>query len=48
MGLVMVMPVNPKITGSFIIPARLRITGWTATIAMGAATLAMFWFRLAS
>lgn len=46
MGLIMFMAVNPKIMGSFIIPTRLRVTGWAATIAMGAAALAMFWFML--
>ncbi|MFM0732731.1 divalent metal cation transporter [Paraburkholderia sediminicola] len=48
MGLIMFMAVNPKIMASFIISARLRVTGWTATTAMAAATFAMFWFMLAS
>ena len=47
MALIMFMAVNPKIMGSFIIPAHLRVTGWAATMAMGAAALAMFWFVLA-
>jgi Mn2+/Fe2+ NRAMP family transporter len=42
----MFMAVNPKIMGSFTIPTRLRVTGWAATIAIGAAALAMFWFML--
>ena len=46
MGLIMFMAVNPKIMGRFVIPARLRITGWAATIAMATAMLAMFWFML--
>ncbi len=46
MALIMSMAANPQM-GSFIIPVRLRITGWAATIAMGAATLAMSGFTLA-
>jgi Mn2+/Fe2+ NRAMP family transporter len=47
MGLIMFTAVNPNIMCSFIIPVRHRITAWAATIALGAATLAMFWFMLA-
>jgi len=44
MALIMFMAVNPKVMGNFVIPLRLRVTGWIATIAMAAAALAMFWF----
>jgi Mn2+/Fe2+ NRAMP family transporter len=44
MILIMFMAVNPKIMGRFVIPARLRITGWLATAVMGFAVVAMFWF----
>ena len=44
MVLIMFMAMNPKIMGRFVIPLRLRVTGWTATIVMAAAALAMFWF----
>jgi len=44
MALIMFMAVNPKVMGNFVIPVRLRVTGWIATIAMAAAALAMFWF----
>lgn len=44
MALIMFMAVNPKVMGHFVIPVRLRVTGWIATIAMAAAALSMFWF----
>jgi Mn2+/Fe2+ NRAMP family transporter len=44
MGLIMFMAVNPKIMGKFVISMRLRVVGWLATAAMGAAAVAMFWF----
>ncbi|HEY3538863.1 MAG TPA: divalent metal cation transporter [Trinickia sp.] len=44
MALIMFMAVNPKVMGNFVIPLRLRVTGWIATIAMATAALAMFWF----
>ncbi|WP_408319361.1 hypothetical protein [Paraburkholderia sp. RL17-347-BIC-D] len=47
MGLIMFTAANPNIMCSFIIAVRHRITRWTATIAMGAATLAMLGFMLA-
>jgi hypothetical protein len=47
MGLIMFTAVNPKIMGRFIIPVRHRLTRWAATIAMGAAPLAMLGFMLA-
>jgi Mn2+/Fe2+ NRAMP family transporter len=46
MGLIMFMAVNPKIMGRFVIPARLRIAGWSATAVMTVAALTMFWFML--
>ena len=44
MVLIMFMAMNPEIMGRFVIPLHLRVTGWTATIVMAAAALAMFWF----
>ncbi|MGE8163847.1 hypothetical protein ACQKRQ_27390 [Paraburkholderia sp. NPDC080076] len=47
MGLIMFTAVNPRIMGKFIIPVRHCIARWAAKIAMGAATLAMFWLMFA-
>ncbi len=47
MALIMFMAVNPKIMGRFVISPRLRFAGWLATVVMGAAALAMFWFLYA-
>jgi Mn2+/Fe2+ NRAMP family transporter len=44
MGLIMFMAVNPTIMGKFVISMRLRVGGWLATAAMGAAGVAMLWF----
>ena len=46
MGLIMIMAVNPKIMGKFVISSRLRVSGWAATAVMAAAGLTMFWFML--
>jgi Mn2+/Fe2+ NRAMP family transporter len=44
MVLIMLMAVNPKIMGKFVISLKLRMTGWLAPAVMGVAVVAMFWF----
>ncbi|HEU4376896.1 MAG TPA: divalent metal cation transporter [Telluria sp.] len=43
MAVMMLMAGRAAIMGEFVIPARLKILGWSATAAMTLAVLAMFW-----
>lgn len=43
MALILIMAVNQKVMGRFVIPVPLRIVGWTATIVMLAAAVGIFW-----
>ncbi|PMS33804.1 NRAMP family divalent metal transporter [Paraburkholderia rhynchosiae] len=48
MTLIMFMATNREVMGKFVLSMRLRIIGWTATGAMCAAAVAMFWLMFAS
>lgn len=43
MVVMMLMAGLPKIMGAFVLGSRLKILGWSATLVMAAAVLAMFW-----
>ena len=42
MGMTMLMSMNPKVTGKFVLPRGLLVLGWSATVAMALAALGMF------
>jgi Mn2+/Fe2+ NRAMP family transporter len=42
MMIIMVMAVQPKVMGQFILPAGLRFVGWLATLVMAAVVVALF------
>jgi NRAMP (natural resistance-associated macrophage protein)-like metal ion transporter len=42
MGMTMLMSMNPKVMGKFVLPRGLLVLGWSATVAMALAALGMF------
>jgi Mn2+/Fe2+ NRAMP family transporter len=42
MVVTLLMAVNPRVMGQFILPLRLRVLGWIATVAMLVASIGLF------